>query len=86
MDPSSTNWDTVVLKDISAGGILFNYYNNNFELDSLLDIKIDVPKNAPTINCVGKVIRNYKPQSSSMYDIAIRFINIGRQDKELLLK
>lgn len=85
MDPSSTNWDTVVLKDISAGGILFNY-NNNFELDLLLDIKIDVPKYAPTINCVGKVIRNYKPQSSSMYDIAIRFINIGRQDIELLLK
>jgi c-di-GMP-binding flagellar brake protein YcgR len=85
LDPSSTNWDTVVLKDISAGGMLCNY-NKNLELDSLLDLKIDVPKSTPTINCVGKVIRSYKPQSASMYDIAIRFIDIRRQEKELLIK
>ncbi len=39
-----------------------------------------------TINCVGKVIRIEKPKSTSMYSIAIKFIDIGEQEKELINK
>ncbi len=53
---SSPDWDMVAVKNLSAGDMLFNY-NNNLEIDSLLDLKIDISKSTPTINCVGKINR-----------------------------
>jgi len=85
LDRSLNTWDRVNLKDISAGGMLFNY-NKNLRINSLLDLKIDVLKSTPTINCVGKVTRTDKPRSTSNYGIAIRFIDIRKQEKELLIK
>ncbi len=53
---SSPDWDIVAVENLSAGGMLFNY-NKNLERDSLLDLKIDISKFTPTLNCVGKIIR-----------------------------
>ena len=46
----STDWDMVPVKNLSAGGMLFDY-NKNLELDSLLDFKIDISKYTPKIFC-----------------------------------
>ena len=49
----STEWDMVPVRDISAGGLTFNY-TKNLGFNSLLDFKIDISQSTPTINCVGK--------------------------------
>ncbi len=81
---SSPDWDMVPV-NLSAGGMLFDY-NKNLELDSLLDLKIDIPKYTPTINCVGKVIRIEELQLASKFRIEIKFTDIGEQEKELISK
>jgi hypothetical protein len=81
----STDWDMVPVKNLSAGGMLFDY-NKNLELDSLLDFKIDISKYTPTINCVGKIIRIEELQPNSRLRIEIEFISIGEQEKELISK
>ncbi len=81
----STDWDMVPVKNLSAGGMLFDY-NKNLELDSLLDFKIDISKYTPTINCVGKIIRIEELQPNSRLRIEIEFIGIREQEKELINK
>ncbi len=78
----STGWDMVPVKNLSAGGMLFDY-NKNLELDSLLDFKIDISKSTPTINCVGKIIR-IEVQPISMFRIEIKFTDIGEQEKAMI--
>ncbi len=79
----STGWDTVTVKNLSAGGMLFDY-NNNLELYSLLDLKIDISRSTPTINCVGKIIRIEELQPNSMLRIATEFTEIDEQEKAMI--
>ncbi|MEE9214773.1 MAG: PilZ domain-containing protein [Thermodesulfobacteriota bacterium] len=79
----SYDWDMVPVKNLSAGGMLFDY-NKKLELESLLDFKIDISKHTPTINCVGKVTRAEQFQSTSMFCTAIKFTEIGEQEKEII--
>lgn len=51
---SSTKWYMVPVRDISAGGLAFNY-RKYLGFNSLLDFKIDTLSS--TINCVGEIIR-----------------------------
>ena len=83
LDLSLTNWDTVDVKNLSAGGMLFNY-NKNQTIDSLLDIEIDISESRPTINCIGKIIRIEKPRPNSMLQIATEFKKISQQEKEMI--
>lgn len=79
------DWDMVVAKDLSAGGVLFNS-KENLDIDSLINIKIDISKFTPTINCVGKIIRSDGTQPSSMFRIATEFTMIDEQEKEMINK
>jgi hypothetical protein len=81
----STDWDSVILKDLSTGGMLF-IYNKNLGLGTLLDLKFNVSKATPTINCVGKIIRIEKPIPISIFDIATEFTEIGEKEKEMINK
>ncbi len=83
LEMSSTKWDTVPVRDISAGGLAFNYIKN-LGFNSLLDFKIDISQTAPTINCVGKIIRTDRPQPHSMCRIATEFTEIDKQEKEMI--
>ncbi len=83
LDLSLTNWDTVDVKNLSAGGMLFNY-NKNQKIDSLLDLKINISESIPPINCVGKIIRIDRPQPHSMCRIATEFTEIEDQEKEMI--
>ncbi len=83
LEMSSTEWDMVPVRDISTGGLAFNY-TKNLDLNSLLDFKIDIPLFPPTINCVGKIIRVEDPQPHSMCRIATEFTQIDKQEKEMI--
>ncbi len=82
-ETESTGWDSVILHNLSTGGTFF-IYKKDLGIGALLDLKIDIPESMLTINCVGKILRSDKPQSTSMYCIAIKFIDIGEQEKELI--
>jgi hypothetical protein len=79
----SDDWDSITLKNLSAGGTYF-FHKKDLGIGTLLDLKIEVPKSMLTINCVGRVIRSYKDQPTFM--TAIKFIEIGEQEKELINK
>jgi c-di-GMP-binding flagellar brake protein YcgR len=83
LEKPSAEWDMVTVKDLSAGGMRFNY-NKNLGIGSLLDFKIDISKSTPTINCVGKVTRieQFKLPPYSMFCTAIKFIDIRKKEKE----
>jgi len=80
---SSTKWDMVTLKDLSAGGALF-CYSKYLGPNSLLELKIDVSTVTPTINCVGKILRSDKIQPASVFSIATEFTEIDEQEKEII--
>jgi len=80
---SSTKWDMVTLKDLSAGGALF-CYSKYLGPNSLLELKIDVSTITPTINCVGKILRSDKIQPASVFSIATEFTEIDEQEKEII--
>ncbi len=77
------DWEVGAVKDLSAGGMLF-HYNKNLELDSLLDLKIDILKSTPTINCVGKVTRIDHSHLHSILSIATEFTEIDEQEKAMI--
>ncbi len=81
----STDWDIVNVKDLSAGGIFF-HHTKDLAIGMLLDLKIHVPTSMLPINCVGEIIRIDKLKSTSMYGIAVKFTEIGEQEKELINK
>ncbi len=83
LEISSSEWDMVALKDLSAGGALF-YYIKYLGLGSLLDLKIDVSTATPTIKCVGKVTRIEYAQPHSILRIATEFTEIDEQEKETI--
>ncbi len=82
-DLSFTNWKTVDVKNLSAGGMFFNY-NKNQSIDSLLDLKIDISESTSPINCVAKIIRVEEPKPHSMYHIATEFTEIDKNERELI--
>ncbi len=80
VDTPLINWEAVTLKNISAGGTLFNYIKN-LGFNSLLDLIIDVSPSTSTINCVGKIIRIEEPKPDFLFRIATEFKEIGEQEK-----
>ncbi len=84
-ETKSTGWDSVTLHNLSAGGTFF-IYQKDLGIGTLLDLKIEVPESMLTINCFGEVIRIEQFQSTSMFFTAIKFTEIGEQEKELINK
>ncbi len=79
----STGWDSVTLHNLSVGGTFF-IYKKDLGIGTLLDLKIDVPGFLIIINCVGEVTRIEQFKSTSMFCTAIKFIDIGEQEKEAI--
>jgi hypothetical protein len=80
---SSAEWDVVALRDLSAGGVLFNY-NKNLGINSLLDLNIDVSTATPAIKCLGKVNRIEQSLPYYTLRIAAEFTGIEEKGKELI--
>jgi len=64
-NPSAENshWDIVTTKNISASGILLNYYHY-LEPGTRVKFKISIPVYG-VVDCVGEVVRNVMGTSSS---------------------
>ncbi len=82
-ETESNDWVSVNLINLSTGGA-FLIYKKDLGIGTILDLKIDVPESILIINCVGKVTRIEQYQSTSMFCTAIRFIDIGEQEEEML--
>jgi hypothetical protein len=83
LEMSSSEWDMVALKDLSAGGAHFNY-RKNLGIGSLLDLKIDVSTTTPTIKCAGKVTRIEYTQPHSILRIATEFTEIDEHERKIV--
>ena len=79
----SDDWYIVTLTNISVGGTFF-YAKQDLGIGTPLGLKIDMPKSTPTINCAGKIIRCDELQPTNVFCIAIKFIDIGEQEKEMI--
>ena len=77
----STGWDSVTLHNLSEGGTFF-LYKKDLGIGTLLDLKTEAPKAMLSINCVGEVIRIKQFLPTSMFCTAIKFTEIGEQEKE----
>ena len=84
-ETESDDWDSVTLHSLSAGGTFF-IYKKDLGIGTLLDFKIEVSKSKPPVNPVGKVIRieQFQLPPTSMFCIAIKFIDIGEHEKEAI--
>ncbi|MHC4268981.1 MAG: PilZ domain-containing protein [Planctomycetota bacterium] len=80
----SLEWNIVAVKNLSAGGIMFNYYKMNLGVGSLLELKIDFIKSIPTISCIGRVVRIEDAHANSMFRIATEFTEINDQDRKII--
>ena len=84
-ETGSDEWDSVILKNLSAGGTYF-IYKKDLGIGTLLDFEIEVSKSKPPVNPVGEVIRSEQLQLPpySMFCIAIKFTDIGQHEKEAI--
>jgi hypothetical protein len=85
LEISSSEWDIISLGKLGAGGAYF-FYKKDLGIGTLLDLNIDMPESTLTMNCVGEILRSDKFQSTSMFCIAIKFTDIGEQEKQLISK
>jgi len=76
-------WDIVTLRNLSAGGAIFNY-NRRLDVGSLLDFKVDFPIGENPITCSAKVIRVDEPFFPPTFGIATEFTSIEGRSRELI--
>ena len=84
-DMVTKDWDMIVTRNLSAGGIFF-YSNTNLKVDTILDLKIGFSSSYPTIICVGKVIRVPKHQVPIINGYAFEFTEIDEQINKIINK
>ena len=76
-------WDLITTKNLSAGGLLFNYYKE-VPVGAELELRIVFPLADRPIECIGKVIRSQRIIDNgvkSAYRIAACFEDINDQDQ-----
>jgi hypothetical protein len=83
-EASSLEWNIVAVKNLSAGGIMFNYYKMDLGLGSLLELKLDFIKSKPAISCIGRVVRIEDAHTNCMFRIATEFTEINDLDREII--
>ena len=80
----SHEWNIVAVKNLSAGGIMLDYYKENLNIGSILELKIDFIESKPTISCIGRVVRIEDAHANSMFRIATEFTEIDDLDREII--
>ena len=78
------NWQTFFLRDLSAGGILFNH-SAELETGSSIELSITLPMSPIPITCSATVVR-VKTFSGPLkiYEIAVCFTDIDENQQELI--
>ncbi len=80
---TTSNWDLVAVKNMSAGGALFRY-PEDLGANSNLELKIGISQTTPVVNCVAKIIRIERPQPNSMFRIVAEFTEIEEQERKMI--
>ncbi len=80
---TTSNWDLVAVKNMSAGGALFRY-PEDLGANSNLELKIGISQTTPVINCDAKIIRVDRPQPNSMFRIVTEFTEIEEQERKMI--
>ena len=81
-----SKWDMVTVRNLSASGMLF-CYDDTITKGTQVNFKIIFPFSAHVIRCIGRIIRNNKPQEDSypkISFIAAEFEKIKKEDKHLI--
>ena len=81
-------WDMVTIRDIGAGGMLFNY-DRPLQAGTKIALSIIFPFKDMPINCAGTVLRSERVdinRYSPICRIAAQFERIGKVDKGLIDK
>ena len=76
-------WDLITTKNLSAGGLLFNYYKQ-VPVGAKIELRIVFPLADRPIECIGKVVRSQKIIDNgvkSAYRIAACFEDINEKDQ-----
>ena len=81
---TTLDWSIVAVKNLSAEGIKFNYYIENLEIGSPIDVKIEFIKSIPTISCIGRVVRIEDAYVNSMFRIDVDFTEIDDKEREII--
>ena len=81
---TTLDWSIVAVKNLSAEGIKFNYYIENLEIGSPIDVKIEFIKSIPTISCIGRVVRIEDACVNSMFRIDVDFTEIDDKEREII--
>ncbi len=88
--PGWEKWDVVTLRNVSPGGLSFNY-TQKFPLETILEL--DIGLSAGRIQCFGTVCRvdEIPPKSQyartiPVYGIAVKFKDLPNEKKEVLEK
>ncbi|OIO37021.1 MAG: hypothetical protein AUJ72_05330 [Candidatus Omnitrophica bacterium CG1_02_46_14] len=79
----SKEWDMVLIKDISKGGLLFRYHKE-FGVGMSLNLKISVAFNKSSILCVGKIVRIKVSGNPKSYDVGISFTKLAESNALLI--
>lgn len=80
---ASKDWDMVLIKNISKGGLLFGY-TTELKEGMILNFKINIALNKNPIVCAGQVIRVQAIGNPKIYEAGISFTQISESDAETI--
>ncbi len=78
-------WNTVFIRNISKGGVLFSS-DREYKEGSLLKLSISLLDNPRQVECSALVIRNLPSTESQMNDISGQFKEVEPWDARLIEK
>ncbi len=85
-------WDIVTIRDVSIGGISFNYHEK-IPVGATLEFNIALPFSPDPANCVGEVCRVDEPppdrhgiRRTPIYGIAACFDDLPQETRDALQK
>ncbi len=81
----SKDWDMILIKNISKGGLLFNY-DDELKIGTTLNLKINIALNKNPIHCIGKVVRMETSGNPITYEAGVYFTEINNADAEMIEK
>ena len=81
----SHEWDMSVVKNISAGGIMFMAPGDMLLKDKRIKLKIGIPELAPHVLMLDAVVVDAKPCfNPKVSEVRAKFVNLTDLDKEKL--
>ena len=75
-------WDMVTVRNLSAGGVSFNY-DKDLGVGSILDFKINFPDHESPVSCFAEIIRIDKAPYG-LFHIAAEFSGMDDKEKKMI--